>query len=452
MSRCGWRSCTCSSEREESTLTKLKINGGTVVDPASGVDETGLDLLLVDGRVAERGRDLITSDDAEVIDATGLVVAPGFIDIHVHLREPGGEESETIASGCAAAAAGGFTALACMPNTEPVNDDPAVTRFILERAAEANGVRVWPIAAVTKGSLGEELNEYGLLEEAGAVALSDDGKPVGSAEVMRRALEYASQFDLVVIDHLEEPTMSRGWSMNEGAVATRLALLGMTAVGEEIMLVRDAILAALTGARVHGAHLSTAGALQRLREEKARGVAITGEVTPHHFALTDEAVAGYDTNTKMNPPLRTEADRKAVLEALADGTLDCIASDHAPHHVDKKQVEYDRAANGVIGVETTVPLVVDRLLHGGVVDRMRLVELLSTNPARIIGVPGGSLAVGAPADVTLLDPDREVQIRAAGFRSAGRNTPFEGWTLKGAPVATIVGGRVVWRREDAAAS
>jgi len=425
-------------------MRKILIRDGRLVDPANGVDESGLDLLLADGVVAGIGRALSVADDAEVIDAAGRVVTPGLIDMHVHLREPGREDDETIGSGLAAAAAGGFTAVACMPNTQPVNDDPAVTRFILRQGAFADAARVWPIAAATKGSDGKELSEYGLLKEAGAVAVSDDGLPLATAEIMRRSLEYAAQFDLVVIDHLEDPSLSPGWCMNEGAVSAQLGLTGVAPASEEIVFARDAILATLTGGRFHAAHVSTAGTVRRVREEKARGVPVTAEVTPHHFTLTDEQVGDYDTNAKMSPPLRARSDVDAIIAGLADGTIDCIASDHAPHHVDRKLVEFDVAAKGVVGLETVVSIALDRLLHAGVVDLGRLVELLSTNPARILGVPGGQLGEGSVADVTLIDLDRRVRVDPDRFRTLGRNCPFAGWELRGAPVATIVGGRRVW--------
>ena len=417
-------------------MQRILIKGGHVVDPASGVDERGLDLLIADGVVAEVGRDIATGE-ASVLDAAGLVVAPGFIDMHVHLREPGDEASETIQTGVASGAAGGFTAIACMPNTTPVNDQPTVTEFILRAAASATGARVWPIAAATIGSNGEELSEYGLLREAGAVAVSDDGRPIASSEMMRRALEYADQFGMVVIDHLEDPTLSPNWSMNEGATSTRLGLAGLSSASEEIMFIRDAILAGVTGSRFHAAHVSTKGTVDRLRVEKARGLPITGEVTPHHFTLTEARVEGYATDAKMSPPLRATADMEAMIEGLRDGTIDCIASDHAPHHEDRKLIEFDRAAKGVIGLETTVPLAVDRLLHAGIIDLSRLVALLSTNPAKILGVPGGTLAVGSPADVTILDLNREVEVAPSSFRSLGRNCPFAGWKLTGSAVTTI---------------
>jgi dihydroorotase len=425
----------------------LLLKGGRVVDPSRGIDER-LDVLLADGRVAELGRKLQASA-AQVVDAARFVVAPGFIDLHTHLREPGREDKETIATGTRAAAAGGFTAVCAMPNTQPVNDHAGITRSILERARTAAAVRVYPIGAITKGSLGEELAEYGDLREAGCVAVSDDGRPVASARVMRRALEYAQAFELTVVDHCEEPSLAEGASMNEGPVSTLLGLRGAPAVGEAIMVERDVLLAELTGGAVHIAHISAAASVDAVRRGKARGVRVTAEATPHHLLLTDQLVrdSGYDTSTKMNPPLRAEADRRALLEGLRDGTIDCIATDHAPHSVDDKRVEYDRAAFGIVGLETAVSLCLDRLVAGGVVDLSRLVALLSTQPARIFRLPGGTLAPGAIADVTVLDLEAVRNVDPARFQSKGRNTPFGGWRLKGAPVMTIVAGRVAWKAE-----
>ncbi|HEX6737350.1 MAG TPA: dihydroorotase [Vicinamibacteria bacterium] len=407
-----------------------------------------MDVLLAEGRVAGLGKKA-SGRDAEIVDAEGLVVCPGFIDLHTHLREPGREDKETIATGTRAAAAGGFTAVCAMPNTDPVNDHSGITRAIVEKARAEGAVRVYPIGAITRGSRGEELAEYGDLREAGCVAVSDDGRPVASARVMRRALEYAQAFDLPVIDHCEEPTLSEGASMNEGPVSTLLGLGGAPAVGEALMVERDVMLAELTGGRVHIAHLSAAASVDAVRRGKARGVKVTAEVTPHHLLLVDQLVkdSEYDTATKMNPPLRSEADRRAVVDALADGTIDCIATDHAPHTVDDKKVEYDQAAFGIVGLETAVSLCLDRLVRPGRLTLARLVDALSTSPARVLSLPGGSLAPGSPADVTLLDLDRRQRVDPARFQSKGRNTPFGGWSLVGAPVMTIVEGRVAWRAE-----
>jgi len=425
-------------------MSRLLVKGGRVVDPSQGID-AALDVLLADGKVEKLGARL-AARGAPVIDADGLVVCPGFIDIHTHLREPGREDKETIASGTRAAAAGGFTAVCAMPNTDPVNDTAGITRAIVEKARAEGVVRVYPIGAITRGQQGEELAEFGDLQEAGCVAFSDDGKPVASARMMRRALEYARTFGLVLIDHCEEPTLAEKACMNEGPVATLLGLRGAPAAGEAIMVERDVLLAELTGGRVHIAHLSAAASVDAVRRGKARGVKVTAEVTPHHLFLTDEAVreTGYDTNTKMNPPLRSEADRQAVLAGLRDGTIDCIATDHAPHTVDDKKVEYDQAAFGVVGLETAVALSLDRLVGAGILDLALLVSLLSTRPARILGLPGGTLAPGSPADVTVLDPGRRVVVDPSRFESKGRHTPFAGWSLKGGPALTIVGGRVVW--------
>ncbi|HEY8233072.1 MAG TPA: dihydroorotase [Vicinamibacteria bacterium] len=426
-------------------MSRLLLKGGRVVDPSRGKDAV-LDVLLDGGKVEAVGT-RVAARGAEVVDAKGLVVCPGFIDIHTHLREPGREDKETIASGTRAAAAGGFTAVCAMPNTDPVNDSAGITRAILDRARAEGAVRVYPIGAITRGQKGEELAELGDLREAGCVAVSDDGKPVASARMMRRALEYAKGFGLVVIDHCEEPTLAEAACMNEGPVATLLGLRGAPAAGEAIMVERDVLLAELTGGRVHIAHLSAAASLDAVRRGKARGVKVTAEVTPHHLLLTDAAVRdkGYDTSTKMNPPLRGEADRAAMLEGLRDGTIDCIATDHAPHTEDDKNVEYDQAAFGIVGLETAVPLCLDRLVAAKIVGLARLVELLSTNPARVLGLPGGTLAPGSPADVTVLDLKARRGVDPARFASKSRNTPFGGLTLRGWPALTIVGGRVVWK-------
>ena len=424
---------------------RLLLKGGRVVDPARGLDEPA-DVVLADGVVAEVGRRL-PAKGGRTLDVSGLVVCPGFIDLHAHLREPGREDKETIATGTRAAAAGGFTAVCAMPNTDPVNDNAGITRSILEKARAEGVVRVYPIGAITRGSLGQELAEYGDLREAGCVAVSDDGRPVASARVMRRALEYARAFDLTVIDHCEEPALSEGASMNEGPVATLLGLRGSPAAGEAIVVERDVLLAELTEGKLHIAHLSTAASVDAVRRGKARGVRVTAEATPHHLLLTDQAVkdSDYDTSTKMNPPLRAEADRRAVVEGLRDGTIDCIATDHAPHTVDDKKVEYDAAAFGIVGLETAVALCLDRLVGKGLLDLATLVGLFSTNPARVLGLPGGTLAPGSPADVTLLDLSRKRTVDASRFQSKGRNTPFGGWTLTGWPAITIVGGQVVWQ-------
>jgi dihydroorotase len=426
-------------------VSRLLLRGGRVVDPAQGRD-AGLDLLVVEGTIEEVGPRL-AARGAQVLDLKGLVVCPGFIDLHTHLREPGREDKETIASGTRAAAAGGYTAVCAMPNTDPVNDTAGITRAILEKAAAEGAVRVYPIGAITRAQQGQELSEMGELREAGCVAVSDDGRPVASARVMRRALEYAKGFGLVVIDHCEEPTLAEKACMNEGTVSTLLGLRGQPAAGEAIVVERDVLLAELTGGRLHVAHLSAAASVDAVRRGKSRGVAVTAEATPHHLFLTDEAVrqSEYDTNTKMNPPLRSEADRQALVAGVQDGTVDCIATDHAPHTVDDKKVEYDVAANGVVGLETAVALCLDRLVGPGLIELPQLVSLLSSGPARVLGLPGGSLAPGSPADLTVLDLARRRQVDPDRFESRSRNTPFGGWILKGWPAMTIVGGRVVWK-------
>jgi dihydroorotase len=364
--------------------------------------------------------------------------------MHVHLREPGQEHKETIASGAAAAVAGGFTAIACMPNTVPVNDQAGITRFIVTRAAEAGQARVYPIGAVSVGSNGEQLTEMADLRDAGCVAFSDDGKPVATALLMRRALEYAGMLGLPIIEHAEDPSLKGDGVAHEGPMAGMLGLKGIPSVAESIMIERDASLGELTGSRVHIAHMSAWQSLRAVRTAKSRGIAVTCEVAPHHFTLTDERLKGYDTNNKMNPPLREERDRAAMLDGIRDGSVDVIATDHAPHHADEKALEFDRAPFGIVGLESAVPLCFDRLVHAGVVTLPRLVELLSVNPAKILGIPGGTITEGGVADLTVLAPDAPVTFAASSWRTKSKNTPFDGWTLKGAAVATIVGGRVLF--------
>jgi dihydroorotase len=426
-------------------MSRLLLKGGRVVDPAQGLDAT-LDVMIADGLVEEIGP-RVAPRGAQVLEVKGLAVCPGFIDIHTHLREPGQEEKETIATGTRAAAAGGFTAVCAMPNTVPVNDQAGITRAMIERAKAEGAVRVYPIGAITRGQKGEEIAELGDLREAGCVAFSDDGRPVASARVMRRALEYAKAFDAVLIDHCEEPTLHEKASMNEGEVATLLGLRGSPAAGEAIMVERDVLLAELVGGRVHVAHISAAASVDAVRRGKARGVRVTAEATPHHLLLTDALVreSSSDTNTTMNPPLRSEADRQAVVAGLQDGTIDCVATDHAPHAVDDKKVEFDQAAFGVVGLETAVPLCLDRLVGAGLLTLPHLVALLSTNPARVLSLPGGTLSPGAPGDVTVLDLGKKRQVDPARFESRSRNTPFAGLILKGWPAMTIVGGRVAWK-------
>jgi dihydroorotase len=418
-----------------------------LVDPVNGRHGV-FDILIEDGRIARVGHDLASGPDTTVVTLpSGLVICPGLIDMHVHLREPGQEHKETVATGTAAAVAGGFTAVACMPNTAPVNDNAGVTLHILRKAADANLARVYPIGAVSRGQQGELLADIAELREAGCVAVTDDGHPVATALLMRRALEYAGMFDLPVIEHCEEQTLKGDGVAHEGFHASALGLRGIPGQAESIMAQRDISLADLTGGVLHIAHMSARQTLDAVRVGKARGTRVTCEVTPHHFVLTDEALGApvpYDTNVKMNPPLREVADRDAMLQGLADGSIDVIATDHAPHHQDEKHVEFDRAPFGIIGLETAVSLCFDRLVHAGILSIGRLVELLSVNPARILRVPGGSLSEGAPADLSILAPDLAVTISAAGMRSKSRNTPFDGWQLRGGVAATIVGGRTVY--------
>jgi dihydroorotase len=423
---------------------KLLVANGYIVDPSQGLN-SGKNLLIEDGRVAGLlDRSEPAPDDAEVFDATGLLVAPGFIDLHVHLREPGQEYKETIASGAAAAVVGGWTSVCAMPNTDPINDSPAVTRFIIEQAQRAQLANVFPIGALTKSSGGKELAEMGEMKNAGIVAVSDDGRPVQNAEMMRRAMEYARGFDLTVVDHCQDASLGAGGVMHEGKWSLILGLRGIPAAAEEIDAVRDCVLAKLTGARVHLAHVSTRGALEAVRRAKELGLLVTCEVTPHHWTLTDEAVAEYDTNTKMSPPLRSRDHVGALIEGLRDGTIDAIATDHAPHHSDEKALEFDQAPFGITGLETAVGVAFD-LVQQGVISLERLVELCSANPARIFSLEDrGSLRRGAWGDVTVLDPEFEWAFDVSRSRSKSRNTPFDGRKMKGAAVATIVAGRVVY--------
>lgn len=424
-------------------MKPLLIKNGRVVDPVLKLDDNR-DLLIEGGRIAALDKS-ITRADAEVFDASNLIVAPGFIDLHVHLREPGKESAETIATGSRAAAAGGFTAVACMPNTQPVNDSALVTRFLLGQAANAS-VRVYPVGAVTKGSAGEELAEIESMRTAGIVAVSDDGRPVANNRLLRRALEYCAALDIPLIDHCEDPHLAAGGVMHEGEWSVRLGLRGIPALAEELPVMRNVRIAALTQARIHIAHLSTRGALEIVHRAKKEGVRVTCEVTPHHFTLTDEACRDYDTRAKMNPPLRTAEDVAALIDGLADGTVDAIASDHAPHGQTEKQTDFESAPFGIIGLETGLGLALERLYHSGKVSLLRLVELLSTNPARILGIEGGQLKVGAPADITIFDLEKKWTYRAADGVSKSRNSPFDGRAFRGGPVATIVAGSFVYRQ------
>jgi dihydroorotase len=431
----------------------ILIRGGRVIDPAQGIDRH-LDVWIADGKIFALSPDLRTPlqhapDDSRpaprIIEAQGCVVAPGFLDMHVHLREPGFEYKETIATGLAAAAAGGFTAVAAMANTKPVNDTPAVTEFMLRRAAVVGGTHLFPIGAVSAGLVGEELAEIGGMHKAGIVGLSDDGMPVMNPRLMRRAMEYGHMLELPILSHCEDHRLSSGGVMHEGGVSTALGLIGVPAVAENVMVYRDIQLAALTGAHLHIQHVSTAEAVDLVRRAKEQGITVTAEACPHHFTLTHEAVQGYDTNTKVNPPLRTAADVEAIKAGLQDGTLDVIASDHAPHHVSEKDQDYAAAPAGMIGLETSVGLAL-RLYHEGILSLPQIIAKYTVHPAGILGVPHGTLRVGSSADVTILDMDYAYEVEATVLRSRSKNSPFLGWRLRGAAVATLVSGEVIFER------
>ena len=424
----------------------IVIRGGRVIDPSRGGDAVA-DLLIDDGRIGAVGRNIGSPDGALEIDAAGMIVAPGFIDLHTHLREPGQEDLETVATGAAAAAAGGFTAVCAMPNTDPVVDNQGVVGFIVRQAQRAGKARVYPIGAISVGQKGQQLAEFGEMVGAGAVAVSDDGKPVMSSHLMRTALEYARVFGIPVADHCEEMTLAQGGAMHEGIVSTRLGLKGIPAAAEEIMVARDILLAELTGGHVHLCHMSTRGSVELIRRAKEQGIRVTAEACPHHFTLTHEACEGYNTNAKMNPPLREASDREAVRQGLRDGTIDVIATDHAPHHYDAKEREFDDAPNGIIGLETALGLAVTELVDGGLLTLPDLVLRMSTVPARLFHLPGGTLATGAPADVVVFDPTAEWDVRPERFLSKSRNTPFAGRRLRGRAETTIVGGAVVYQRQ-----
>jgi dihydroorotase len=431
-------------------MRPLLLRGGRVIDPSRGLDEPA-DVLLVEGKVADVGPGLGAPDGAEVRDVRGAVVAPGLIDLHVHLREPGNEDVETVASGARAAAAGGFTAVCAMPNTDPVTDNQAAVGFIVRQSQRARAARVHPIGAVSVGQQGTQLAEFGELVGAGAVAVSDDGKPIASSHLMRTALEYARTFGIPVADHCEDPTLVRGGVMHEGLVATRLGLRGMPAAAEEIMVARDLLLAELTGGRVHLCHMSTRGAVELIRRAKERGVAVTAEATPHHLTLTDRACEGYDSHAKMNPPLREEADVAALRAGLREGVIDCIASDHAPHAYDAKEAAFDDAPFGVVGLETAFGVALTALVHDGVLTLPQLIDRLSTSPARAFRLAGGTLRPGGPADVVVLDVTTSWTVDPARFYSKSRNSPFAGRTLVGQASLTVVGGEPVFDREAAPA-
>ena len=427
-------------------MATLLIRGGRVVDPSQGIDRID-DVLVRDGQVVAvglAGAQPIGKAD-ETIDATGLVVTPGLVDMHVHLREPGREEDETIETGTQAALAGGFTSVACIPNTEPPIDTQAAVEFIHQKAARADTCNVFVVGCVSRNREGKELAEIGQLVEAGAVAFSDDGAPVYDAELMRRAFEYCRMFDKPILAHEEVLELSRGGVMHEGLVSLVLGLGGMPAAAEEVLIGRDIALAEVTGGRLHAMHVSTGGGVALIREAKRRGIRVTAEACPHHFTLTDESLRGFDSNFKMSPPLRTAADVEAIIEGLVDGTIDCIATDHAPHAREKKMLELDRAPFGILGLETAVGLSVTRLVNSGRIGWPRLVEAMSTLPAKILGINRGTLRPGSVADITLIDPNLSWTVDVSSFRSKSVNSPFHGWTLQGRAVATIVGGRVKYR-------
>ncbi len=425
-------------------IRPILIQGGRVIDPSRGTDGVA-DVYLTDGKVAAVGSNIVGEEGTLVIPAAGKVVAPGLIDLHVHLREPGQEDQETVATGAMAAAAGGFTAVCAMPNTDPVVDNQGTVGFIVSQAQRAAKARVYPIGAISLGQRGEKLAEFGELVGAGAVAVSDDGKPVMSSHLMRTALEYARTFSIPVADHCEDLALAEGGAMHEGIVATRLGLKGIPAAAEEIMVARDIILAELTGGHVHLCHMSTRGSVELIRRGKERGIRVTAEATPHHFTLTHDACEGYNTNAKMNPPLRENADREAIRQGLRDGTLDVIASDHAPHHYDAKEREFDDAPNGILGLETALGLAISELVETGLMSLSDLLLRMSTQPARIFNLPGGSLGIGAPADVVVFDPKARWTVDPSRFHSRSRNTPFGGRSLTGRAEVTIVRGRVVYQ-------
>jgi dihydroorotase len=422
------------------------IKGGRVIDPGK-LDDI-LDIVIKGGNIVEIKQDALAGNEdkkSKVIDASGKIVAPGLIDMHVHLRDPGYEYKETIETGGRAAAYGGFTAICCMPNTNPVNDCRQVTEYIIKKAVKAGTVRVYPVAAISKGLKGDSLCEYGELKEVGAIAVSDDGNPVMNSQLMRKALEYSSGFNLPVISHCEDLDLVSGGAMNEGAVATKMGISGIPNAAETIMVLRDIALCELTGIPVHIAHVSTKESVRAIRDAKKRGVPVTAETAPHYFMLTDASIIDYNTNYKMNPPLRTEEDRVAICQGLADGTIDAIATDHAPHSIIEKAVEFDQAANGIIGLETSVSLSL-KLVETGIIDITNLIEKMSKNPARILGLKTG-LEIGKTADITIIDPEISFCIDDDRFQSLSRNTPFDGWDVKGKAVLTMVGGKIVFRDE-----
>ncbi len=426
---------------------RLLIKGGRVIDPANGVDEV-LDILVEDGIIVELKRVFDAEEKgAKVIDAEGKTVVPGLVDMHAHLREPGYEEKETIETGCWAAAAGGITTVACMANTLPVNDNASVTHYILERAKGAGSIDVLPVGAVSKGLKGEEITEFGPMKEAGVVAFCDDGNPIMDSGLIRRALEYSMKWGVPILSHCEDLGLSRGGMMNEGDLSRELGLQGIPRAAEEVMVARDIILAELTGARLHICHVSTARSVELIRRGKSEGIQVTAETAPHYFSLTEEAVRDHGTNAKINPPLRTALDQKAIKAGLRDGTIDAIATDHAPHEAASKEVDFSRAPSGIIGFETALPLTL-RLVDEGVLSLDSTIAKLSTNPSKILGINKGTLSKGSRADITIFDPKREFVVEKAAFRSKARNTPFDGWKLKGVVKFTIAGGRIVYQGKD----
>jgi dihydroorotase len=422
----------------------LLIKGGRVIDPSQSIDEV-CDLLVENGLVKKIGKGLALPSEGETIDATGKYVVPGLIDMHVHLRDPGQEYKEDIVSGTKAAVAGGFTSICCMPNTKPTIDNKAIVSYIINKAKTEGFCNVFPVGSITYGLSGERMSEMGELKEAGCVAVSDDGRPVVNSELMMRSLQYAQGIGIMVISHAEELVLVGQGVMNEGLTSTELGLKGIPRVAEDIATSRDVMLSEYTGAPIHIAHVSTAGSVRVIREAKSRGVKVTCETAPHYFTLTDDAVRGYNTNAKMNPPLREVSDVAAIKEGLKDGTIDSIATDHAPHHIDEKDVEFNEAMNGIIGLETSLPLSL-KLVEEGILTIKQLIEKMSSNPSNILGLGRGTLVAGTVADITLIDPNSEWVVEADKLSSKSKNSPFTGWKMKGAATITVVGGKVVFKR------